>query len=125
MTGGTGPEDAESRQRYPELITRTMRGGIVDPSDRPAFDPEFDDHPQIRVRPIVGPDGQARIATWMPQEVASRLIALLESGTEFELPGGAQDTAFLRQFADDLRALMRSDRPLDLPTPEPGTEQAN
>src|SRR5438270_13505113 len=107
-------------RRYPNLILRTMRGGLADPAEIPE-DPDSETQyadiaqwlrtllecDEIRISARTDETGQPRVTAWMPQSAARRLAALTENDAAARLLAGDADGAReSMQYADDLRTLM-------------------
>jgi hypothetical protein len=125
-------------RRYPRLILRTMRGGLVDPADVPATDVEGESaedaalrremREQFGVHTVAGVDerGRPRVTVWMPRSLARHLADLTEDGARMELLDGDVEGARRgMQYARDLRALTELGGEMDLEPPQPGNEQHN
>jgi hypothetical protein len=127
------------RRRYPNLILRTMRGGLADPADIPE-DPHAEaqyahiaawlrarlECDEIRISARLDESGNPRVTAWMPQSAARRLADLTEDSVRMNLlDGDLQRAQEGMQYAEDLRTLTELGRNLDLQPPQSGGEQHN
>lgn len=93
------------RVGQPQIVTRTVRGGLVPPEDVPAA-AEGEENSPVRVRPTIGPDGEPRVSVWMPANVAERLnelLAIANHAKEYDDPAEAERVA---QLLQDLREVV-------------------
>jgi len=127
------------RRRYPNLILRTMRGGLADPADIPE-DPDAEaryahiaawlrtrlECDEIRISARLDESGNPRVTAWMPQSAARRLAELTEDSVRMSLlDGDLQRAQEGMQYAEDMRTLTELGRQLDLQPPQCGGEQHN
>lgn len=137
--GERGNSGARRRRRYPNLILRTMRGGLADRAeipDDPDAEAQYADIAQwlrirlecddIRISARTDEAGNPRVTAWMPQSAAGRLAELTEDSARMNLLDGDVERAGQgTQYARDLRTLVEASREMDLEPPQSGSERHN
>jgi hypothetical protein len=117
------PNPFVRQQQYPQIVTRTVRGGLVPPEDVPAA-AEGEENSPVRVRPTIGPDGQPQVSIWMPAGVAERLNELLALAASAKESGDPAEAERVAQLLHDMREVVDLTK-LGIPAPPSDTEREN